>query len=199
MPTLTILAACASLTLFAASSMQSFNPNSPDPTPLVAPDSDDNYAHPELISDSSAIVPGKAFTLAIHFKIEGDWHLYHPSEDNPGMEPKVKWTLPEGIKAGKFQYPPPHQIDTPAGTEHVYEHDLVLLVDFEVAETVPLEQIFSIEAKLNWLCCREDQCRPEKATVKIDLPTAASSTPNRTEDFTRWRDAVRANERNADH
>src|SRR5690606_35370130 len=164
------------------------HPNPNEATRLVSAFSTDNHAIPQLISDSSAIVPGQPFTLAIQFKIDEGWHLYHPSEDNPGMEPNVKWTLPDGITAGNFQYPTPHLNETPAGVEHVFEDELVLLVDFEVNEEIKIDQTISIEAKLKWLCCREDQCKPERADLKIDLPIAASSSPNRSEDFARWRE-----------
>lgn len=193
MPILTMLVLCAIFAPIGAQDPDILAPR------LVAP-STENNATPTLVPDANAIVPGKPFTLAIHFKIENGWHLYHPSEDNPGMEPVVVWTLPDGFKAGKLQFPPSQRNETSAGVEHVYEDELVLLVDFKVDENVAVDQTISIEAKLKWLCCRDDQCKPEKADLKIDLPTAASSSPNRSEDFLRWREAVRANhEANSDH
>ncbi len=144
-------------------------------------------AEASLIADTTAVTPGKPFTVGIRFKVAKGWHLYWKSPGDSGAAPEVQWTLPKGIHAGPIQWPLPHLLKSEGDLfTNVYEGDLLLPVEFTAD---PDLQGTSIEVKgaLKWYVCAET-CLPGEEQVSLSIPISTEPANPANEDiFADWR------------
>ena len=111
--------------------------------------------------------PGSKITAGIELKMDKGWHTYWLNPGAAGLPTSVKWTLPEGITAGKIQWPVPEKFMSLGSTGYGYHNKTVLLVPLTVAADAPLGQA-EITGKVEWLECKE-QCNPRDQEVSIKL------------------------------
>ncbi len=111
--------------------------------------------------------PGSKITAGIELKMDKGWHTYWLNPGAAGLPTSVKWTLPEGITAGKIQWPVPEKFMSLGSTGYGYHNETVLLVPLTVAADAPLGQA-EITGKVEWLECKE-QCNPRDQEVSIKL------------------------------
>src|SRR4051794_21677835 len=62
---------------------------------------------PSLVAETTAVVPGKPFTVLVRLKMAEAWHTYWQFEGDIGTPTKVEWQLPKGFTAGPIQWPLP--------------------------------------------------------------------------------------------
>ncbi|MEI6713008.1 MAG: protein-disulfide reductase DsbD domain-containing protein [Verrucomicrobiota bacterium] len=138
-----------------------------------------------LVSDTTAITPGQAFTVGVRFKMAKGWHLYWQFPGESGAAPSIQWQLPEGFQAGPIQWPLPHTLVT-AGVifTNVYEDDLVLPVEITPPAQLPPGPI-TLNAKVKWFICA-DTCLPGNADLSLSLPSGTSA-PDNQELFSLWK------------
>ncbi|MDQ6655431.1 MAG: thioredoxin family protein [Verrucomicrobiota bacterium] len=143
----------------------------------------------ELISDGTAVVPGKTFTVGLLLRMVPHWHTYWKFPGDAGIPTELKWQLPPGWKAGEIQWPIPLKIVEQGDIEIYGYHDEVLLMQ----EITPPASIDGAKVKLaaeaSWLVC-EKICIPGSRTVEIELPVAGSAAPANEEVFGRYRRAL---------
>ena len=140
----------------------------------------------ELLADTTAIVPGKSFTVGLLLRMAPGWHTYWKFSGDAGLPTELKWKLPSGWKIGEIQWPIPLKTIDPGDIEtYGYENEVLLM-----QEITPPSKLDASSAKLsaeaNWLVC-EKICIPGSATLQLDLPVASASQPANTDLFTRYR------------
>src|SRR6266581_2625925 len=140
----------------------------------------------ELLADTTAIVPGKPFTVGLVLRMAPGWHTYWKFSGDAGLPTEMKWKLPPGWKVGDIQWPIPLKTIDPGDIEtYGYENEVLLL-----QEITPPSKLEGSSAKLsteaNWLVC-EKICIPGSATLQLDLPVASTSQPANTDVFARYR------------
>lgn len=128
-----------------------------------------NHIKAELVAETSRPAPGQALTLAFLMKPAATWHGYWKNPGDAGMETRVAWTLPEGIKAGPLLYPVPDQLLIAGLMNYVYEREYAHPVRIEIPAGLRPGTALPIRAKLDWLACTHEICVPEKAELAIDL------------------------------
>src|SRR5437763_11063334 len=145
-----------------------------------------------LVADSSAIVPGKPFTVGLLLRMVPNWHTYWKFPGDAGIPTEMKWNLPPGWKVGEIKWPIPRILKDPVDI-HIYGyHDEVLLLQ-EVAPPASLtESTVKLSADANWLVC-EKICIPGSAKLQIELPVATQNAPANDELFARYRRALPQN------
>jgi len=141
---------------------------------------------PELLADTTAIVPGKSFTVGLLLRMAPGWHTYWKFSGDAGLPTELKWKLPPGWKVGDIQWPIPLKTIDPGDIEtYGYENEVLL-----IQEITPPSKLDDSSAKLsteaNWLVC-EKICIPGSATLQLDLPVASTSQPANTDVFARYR------------
>jgi thiol:disulfide interchange protein/DsbC/DsbD-like thiol-disulfide interchange protein len=143
----------------------------------------------QLIADTDAIVPGKAFTAGLLLHMAPHWHTYWKFSGDAGLPTEIKWTLPPGWKAGEIQWPIPLKLMDPGDIQtYGYENEVLLM-----QEITPPASIGDLPAKLSaeasWLVC-ERLCIPGSAKLEIELPIANKNAPANEEIFSRYRRAL---------
>lgn len=124
-----------------------------DAVPAVSP------VQVEIVAEEETIVPGRPFWVALHFKIEPDWHLYWKNPGEVGAPPKVEWQFPEGFAQGTLSWPYPEKMESEGLVTFGYEKEVTLLVEIIPPSALP-DKEFSLKGELNWLVCSNSTCQP---------------------------------------
>ena len=82
----------------------------------------------ELIADTTAVVPGKPFTVGLLLHMVPGWHTYWKYSGDAGLPTELKWTLPPGWKIGEIQWPIPHRLKDPGDIQtYGYDNEVFLM------------------------------------------------------------------------
>lgn len=136
-------------------------------------------AKPELsaklwMGDVGPLAPGEVRPVAIDLRVTDGWHFYHPIVLDTGLATQVKWTLPDGLEAGRLRFPAPYLGET-AGIEFLaFEDEALVLTELHNPTDAPIGDA-EISAKISGLACIE-ACIPIKATATLKL--ASESNPS---------------------
>ena len=125
------------------------------------------HVEAELVSESDAIVPGKAFTLALRLKHDPEWHTQW-------LAAAVEWTLPDGFVAGPIQWPGPEINYYGAARVYSYSGETFLLVEITPPSSVETGTKVELAAKVSWWTWKGNEGTPGEADLALDLPVAAA-------------------------
>ncbi len=123
----------------------------------------------ELVAETTSVRPGVPITLGLVFRCAPHWHIYWKNTGDVGTSPTVQWTLPEGATAGPIRWPAPTRYVFGGNGVFVYEGDVLLPVEISLPPTLAPGTI-TISADVEWLVCRDQECVPGDAILKLMLP-----------------------------
>ena len=132
--------------------------------PVFAQEFYQAHTRVKLVSEQDAVVAGSTFWVAIDMALDDGWHVYWQNPGDSGLTPKIKWTVPSGVKAGQVQWPYPQRIVLGPLTSYGYEHEAILLVPITVDESLKSSSNVNIHAHVDWLACF-DMCMPGRAEL----------------------------------
>src|SRR5438128_6243491 len=140
----------------------------------------------ELLADTNAVVPGKAFTVGLLLRMAPGWHTYWKFSGDAGLPTELKWKLPAGWKVGEIQWPIPLKTIDPGDIQtYGYENEVLLMQEITPPAKIDNPPV-ALAADANWLVC-EKICIPGNATLQLELPTSTTSDPKNTDLFARFR------------
>jgi thiol:disulfide interchange protein/DsbC/DsbD-like thiol-disulfide interchange protein len=140
----------------------------------------------ELLADTSAVVPGKPFTVGLLLRMAPGWHTYWKFPGDAGIPTELKWKLPPGWKVGEIQWPIPLKLSEPGDIQIYGYHDEVLLMQEFTPPASIGDSTVTLAAEASWLVC-EKICIPGNASVQVALPVSETGAPANTELFERFR------------
>src|SRR5947208_10718115 len=100
---------------------------------------------PELLADTTAIVPGKPFNVGLLLRMAPGWHTYWKFSGDAGLPTELKWKLPPGWKISEIQWPIPLKTIDPGDIQTYGYVDEVLLMQ----EMTPPPKIDGSPVKLS--------------------------------------------------
>ncbi len=153
--------------------------------PSAAPVKTD-HVEAELVSERTALVPGKPITLALRLKMAEGWHTYWRNPGDSGLPTTITWKLPDGVGVGGIQWPAPHALPTGPLVNYGYENEVLLLTGLTVPRDAAVGSTLKLAAHADWLVCK-DVCIPEGADLDVVLPVAERSDP-----YPQWGSAIAA-------
>ncbi len=127
----------------------------------------------ELVSETTTVVPGETFWLAVRLDPIEHWHTYWKFGGDSGEATETsEWEMPPGTEIGDIVWPIPEW--TPfLGSELVtFTYEREVLLPFPV--TVPAGYSgasFDLSARIDWQVC-EEICIPGNARFALSLPVA---------------------------
>ncbi|MFN4173660.1 MAG: protein-disulfide reductase DsbD family protein [Parachlamydiaceae bacterium] len=130
-----------------------------------------------LKSEHFEVKPGDKFWVALQVDIEPGYHFYWKNPGGAGMQPQLKWALPDGFEVTAIEWPVPTKY-TVAGIETFgYEKSTTLLAQIATEPKLKPNGDKEIALELNWVVCNEETCLPgsSKEAFKIKL---SSETDN---------------------
>jgi thiol:disulfide interchange protein DsbD len=142
---------------------------------------------PELLADTTAVVPGKEFTVALLLRMAPGWHTYWHSPGDAGLPTEVKWKLPPGwTEHGALQWPIPLKTTDPGDIQtYGYENEVLLMQQITTPAKIDNEKV-TLSAEASWLVC-EKICIPGSATLQLGMPVAPGGAPSNSAIFSRYR------------
>ncbi|MDB5413354.1 MAG: cytochrome biosis protein [Rubritepida sp.] len=130
-----------------------------------------------LLADTSAIVPGQPFRVALRQKLAAGWHTYWLNPGDAGQPPELTLDLPEGWSAGPLQFPAPQRIPFGPLVNFGYENEAVFLMEVTPPASLRPGETQRLQASADWLVC-ERVCIPEEGRFSLDLPVAVAAQPS---------------------
>jgi thiol:disulfide interchange protein/DsbC/DsbD-like thiol-disulfide interchange protein len=140
----------------------------------------------ELVSERTALVPGKPITLALRLKMAEGWHTYWRNPGDSGLPTTIAWKLPEGVGVGAIQWPAPSLLPAGPLLNFGYEGEVLLLNGLTVPRDAIVGTTLTFAARADWLVCK-DVCIPEGADLDIALPVSNHSDP-----YPQWGSSIAA-------
>jgi thiol:disulfide interchange protein len=144
------------------------------------------HVEAELVSEHTALVPGKPITLALHLKMAEGWHTYWRNPGDSGLPTTITWKLPDGVGVGAIQWPAPRALPTGPLVNYGYEGQVLLLTGLTVPRDAAVGSTYRLAARADWLVCK-DVCIPEGADLDISLPVS-----DRSDSYPQWGSAIAA-------
>src|SRR5947207_1804470 len=140
----------------------------------------------ELLADTSAVVPGKPFTVGLLLRMAPHWHTYWKFPGDAGLPSELKWKLPEGWKIGEIQWPIPLKTTDPGDIKtYGYQDEVLLMQEITPPDSIN-DSTVKLAADATWLVC-EKICIPGNASLQLELPKSTTGAPANTEIFARYR------------
>ena len=122
-----------------------------------------------LVPETPVVAPGGTVTLALTMSPSKGWHGYWKNPGDSGLETRIEWRLPAGLRAGPIHYPVPERLIVSGLMNYVHGGDHALLVDLAVPAGLAPGTRLPIRARVDYLACTEEVCVPETADVAADL------------------------------
>jgi len=129
------------------------------------------HVEAELVAESSAAAPGRPASVGLRLKMDEHWHTYWRNPGDSGLPTKIRWTLPEGWKAGPIQWPYPEGQRVGPLMNYGYSDEVLLLVELTPPADAKPGPV-TLRADADWLVCK-DICIPEKASLSLPFAVAA--------------------------
>ena len=145
-----------------------------------------NRVEAELLSDVSAIQPGKPFTIGLRLHIIDGWHVYWINPGDAGAPTTFKIELPPGFLAGPVQYPVPEKLTVQGLTVYGYQHEVMLTETITPPGTLD-RAVVTFPAHSSWCVCTDQMCVLGKRDIGISLPVSADSHPDNVDVFAGWK------------
>src|SRR5271154_3146689 len=101
-----------------------------------APTSQQEIVKATLISETTGIVPGQPFNVAIVIDPKEGWHTYWENPGDAGMTTALAWTLPEGFSAGGIDWPAPEKLVEGPLVTYSYPYKVTLPVTIATSGTL---------------------------------------------------------------
>lgn len=140
----------------------------------------------ELIADTTAVVPGRPFTVGLLLRMVPHWHTYWKFSGDAGLPTEIKWDQPAGFQIGEIRWPIPLKLKDPGDIETYGYEDEVLLFQIITPPSRLDESHIKLSAEVSWLVC-ERLCIPGSAKLDLSLPVSASASVANMELFDKYR------------
>jgi thiol:disulfide interchange protein DsbD len=131
----------------------------------------------QLVSEQSAIVPGKSFTVGLWIQHERGWHTYWRFPGIVGVPTQMQWNLPKGWKAGPLVFPEPERTLMFQIKAQGFDRDVMLRTEITPPANLKPGDEVTLSGKAVWMCCGSS-CHPGAMDLSLTLPIAATSTLN---------------------
>lgn len=147
--------------------------------------------HASLISEDTALVPGKTQTIALRLQMEKDWHVYWMNPGDSGLGLDVKITqAPKELTFGEIQWPAPERYVHEGGdlVDFVHHREVLLLLPVTVAANAQVGKELTVKVRVSWLVCKE-ACIPGSGEPALTIKVAkrGSARPEHADLFSQTR------------
>ena len=122
-----------------------------------------------LVPETARPAAGTRVTVALEARPQPGWHGYWKNGGDAGVETRLAWTLPAGMRAGEPRYSVPGRLIVAGLMNYVYERPYALLVDLTVPPGLARGTRLPVRVQADYLVCSDTLCVPEQATLQTEL------------------------------
>ena len=131
----------------------------------------------QLVSEVTAIVPGKPFTVGLWLDHDRGWHTYWRFPGIVGVPTQLKWNLPKGWKAGELIYPEPERTLMFQIKAQGFDRDVMLRAEITPPANLKIGEQVTLTGKASWMCCG-NSCHPASMDLGLTLLVAETAGLN---------------------
>ncbi len=131
----------------------------------------------QLVSEQTAIVPGKTFTVGLYLQHDRGSHTYWRFPGIVGVPTNLKWNLPKGWKAGELIYPEPERTLMFKIKAQGFDRDVMLRTDLTPPANLKIGELITLTGTASWMCCG-NSCHPGSMELSLTLPVAETAELN---------------------
>ncbi len=131
----------------------------------------------QLVSEYSAIIPGKPFTVGLYLQHNRGWHTYWRFPGIVGVPTQLKWNLPKGWKAGELVYPEPERTLMFKIKAQGFDRDVMLRTEVTPPANLKVGDQITLTGTASWMCCG-NSCHPGSMDLSLTLPVADTAELN---------------------
>ena len=134
------------------------------------------YSTIDLVAEQSSIpADGGSVTVGFYIDPDATWHAYWSNPGDAGMEPSIRWELPEGFEASAFEFPTPHLLPFGELNTYGFEEPILLLAEVSIPSGLTAGETIDIGGAARWVVCDDRVCVPERAEVSMRLSVGDGS------------------------
>jgi DsbC/DsbD-like thiol-disulfide interchange protein len=131
----------------------------------------------QLVSEQTAIIPGKPFTVGLWLDHDRGWHTYWRFPGIVGVPTQLKWNLPKGWKAGELIYPEPERTLMFQIKAQGFDRDVMLRTEITPPANLKFDEQVTLTGKASWMCCG-NSCHPASMDLSLTLRVAETAALN---------------------
>lgn len=146
---------------------------------LAAAQAPGPYVALKLVPEKNTVSPGQTLRVAIEQTITPNWHTYYLNPGDSGAEPRVTWSLPDGMQAGMIRWPAPERIPYAGLMNFGYAGSMTMVQELKAPQTLP-DGPLTLKAEIEILVCN-DICIPETSTHTLVLNDATQDAVDNTD------------------
>lgn len=128
-----------------------------------------------IVADTTAVVPGKPFSVGVLLKMIPHWHTYYKESGEAGMPTTITWELPKGFTASELRWQKPYKFTDSGITTYGYQDNTLLGATITPPADLKPGSEVKLAAHVKWLACN-DVCIPGKQDVSIALKSETTAT-----------------------
>jgi thiol:disulfide interchange protein len=127
-----------------------------------------NHVAVSLVGETTNVVPGRPFQVALRQEIPPGWHTYWSNPGDSGLPTTINWSLPKGFSAASIVWPNPERFKVGPIVSYGYEGEVLLPISVDVPSTLRPDSTVTLNAHVSWLAC-SDICIPEETDVSLSV------------------------------
>lgn len=131
----------------------------------------------QLVSEQSAIVPGKPFTVGLWLEHDRGYHTYWRFPGIVGVPTQIQWHLPRGWKAGELIYPEPERTLMFKIKAQGFDRDVMLRTEITPPANLKVGDSVTLTGTAAWMAC-SNTCHPGSMDLSLTLPVAETAELN---------------------
>lgn len=130
----------------------------------------------QMVSEVTAIQPGKPFYAGVFIHHEPGYHTYWKQPGIVGVPTSIKWKLPKGFTVGELEYPEPERVLMFQIKAQGYERDVVLQARIQPPDDLAPGTKVTLSGRAAWMCCAQS-CHPDFKELSLTLPIVEADRP----------------------
>jgi len=130
------------------------------------------HAATSVVAETTGATPGSTLWVAVVQTLDPGWHTYWRNPGDAGEATSIRWTLPQGWRAGPITWPAPRRLPVGPIMNYGYEGKVVLPVPLQVPQNARAGDNVRLSAAVDYLVCAE-VCIPGSATADLAVPIVA--------------------------
>ena len=127
-----------------------------------------NHVAVSLVGETTNVVPGRPFQVALRQEIPPGWHTYWSNPGDSGLPTTINWSLPKGFSAAPILWPTPERFKVGPIVSYGYEGEVLLPISVDVPNALRPDSAVTLNAHVSWLAC-SDICVPEESDVSLSV------------------------------
>jgi thiol:disulfide interchange protein DsbD len=128
----------------------------------------------QLVSEQSAIIPGKPFTVGLWLDHDRGHHTYWRFPGIVGVPTQMMWKLPKGWKAGELVHPEPERTLMFKIKAQGFDRDVMLRTEITPPADLKIGDSVTLTGTASWMCCGRS-CHPASMELSLTLPVAETA------------------------